>query len=272
MSFKIQGTSTSCLDLQSSRTLRHSGASPDIDVMLSVHTQHVSSALAPPSYQPSLIKRATGAKYVLQDPWHVANRINSACNNRVGCELYNEHVQAVSNALYALNQDKVEEIKLKLWKRELLSCLSLPGDGRKKTKFKELTDVQIFKHLMRPADYDENNSALPVIPSDPAGMRAALRQFELLPKFYETFKAVLMKDLRPKEEMKEKLDDVYWFFREKSNNGRDIYAHKGHMHKRFQNAKKRCDFMEDPVDVPVYRVVGTNARGLDTLQVLRGTE
>ena len=218
------------------------------------------------------IKRATGAKYVLQDPWHVANRINSACNNRVGGELYNEHVRAVSNALYVLNQDKVEDIKQKLWKRELLSCLALPGDGRKKTRFKDLTDLQIFQHLMRPPDYDENNTALPVIPSDPSGMRRALRDFELLPKFYETFKAVLMKDLRAKEDMKQKLEDVYWFFRNKSVNGRDIYPHKGRMYKRFQNAKKRCDFMEDPVDVPVYRVVGTNARGLDKLQVLRGTE
>jgi hypothetical protein len=205
-----------------------------------------------------LIKRATGARFVLQDPWHVANRINAACNNRVGGDAYNAHVRAVSNALYKLNFNSVEEIKLALWTRRLESCLQLPsGSSLKRTKFQDLTDRQIFDYLMCPPGYKSGDpSSLPAVSKDPATMRAELQQFTLLPKFYETFKMNLRKDLRPVEEMKAKLIEVYWKFRDTEVNGRALYPHKYRMYLRFRNALKRCDFMVDPPGIDIYHSVG----------------
>lgn len=211
------------------------------------------------------IKRATGAKYVLQDPWHVCNRINSVLNNRVGGDLYDRHVRAVSNAIYKLNEKKTEEIKLKLWRRQLKSCLSLPGEGRKKTKFSDLTAEQICTHLMQPEDWTAGCGWMPVLSEDDAEAAEELRGWVLLPKFYDTFKASLMKDIRPQAEMAKMLDEVFFEFQFATHNGKALYPHVERVRKRFMNAIKRCQFMEDPAEYPVYRVIGLSLAA-DVLQ------
>ena len=154
------------------------------------------------------IKRATGAGHVLQDIWHICNRINSSCNNRVGGTLYEEHVKDVSACFFQWKKSILHGVKKKLWNWQITSYINLP-DGRR-VNFKDLSDLDIFTHLMRPAQWEPGCGWMPNPSADPAGLDAALERLLPTAKFFETFAKNLQKEVRPKKEIRASLIAVYW--------------------------------------------------------------
>jgi len=218
------------------------------------------------------IVRATGTEHVLQDIWHVCNRLNSCCNNRVGGELYERHVAAVSACFFQWNKDILHNVKRRLWARDLASFVQLP-DGRR-VQFKSLTNTDIFTHLMRPAGWEPGCGWEPAVPSngDPNALKDFIQRLLPTAKFFDTFAKNLQKDVRPKADIKKDLMEVYHTFRLALNKGKNLYPHKGRMLKRFQNAMARINYVEDPAGVCMYRSVGFGARGLEEFICLRGTQ
>ena len=136
----------------------------------------------------------------------------------------------------------LQNVKTRLWKRTLKSHLFLPegsGGKSKAVQFAEITDQQIFDHLLNPP--------APWRPGQPYSMPdggpeldRALRNLQPTKKFLDTFEHNLQNRVRPKndvleddgETIREKgikslLMDVYWDFRAAASGGKALYPHKG---------------------------------------------